>query len=551
MQIKRNQIIISVLIIIITLTSCSQHSKSKDLESILDDFMTKQALFGFSGGVLVEKDGKIILSKGYGFANNEYLIPFTDSTIIDIASVTKGFTATAILQLYDQSKLDINDKLDKYFDNIPIDKEGITIKQLLSNSSGLGEFLAAPSNITRDELVKKILSKPFEGTVDKWYYSNEGFSILAAIVEKVSGMSYEEYISENFIIPLGMTHTGFFGDKKWDDKYLGHSYNREKDYGSFANNINKWNEKGSGNMASSVADIYKWIKASMENKFLKMDTYKDQFTKYVELNKNLGYGYGWFIGNTERGTRFFRLGGNNTPAGITIEVRVFPEENAMYILFCNEMIDEVGLVRPIRSELENIMFENGYKNSLSGFDLTSIKKTNDYVRMVSFKNGTIIEPYLNKFLIKTENQEVVNSITTPDKDRKALLSELNDKAKKLFKQLLDGTYEDKELRDYYWNTIGLKDFKVLCTVPVDNSGTNATFVRAWTPDGQFVYRCMWNGDEFFYINDKTNKLPLWKIVRTSNGFVGYDLVLKKKFEVSINKNDFKIMSKGIENVFEY
>jgi len=524
------------------------------LHDILDDYMYKASAFGFSGGLLVEKNGEIILSKGYGFADKEYMVPFTDSTIIDIASCTKPFTSTAILKLYDEGKLDIKDKITKYFNDVPDDKTNITIHQLLSNSSGLSEYHFSSSDFSRDEQVKGILNDKFEGEPDKWYYSNSGFNLLAAIIEKVSKVPFEDYIRQNFINPLNINHAGFYGDKKWDDKFIGHSYNREKDYGSFANNINKWSDKGAGNMASSMLDIYKFVKASMSNEFLKEDTYKKQFTKYVDLNKNWSYGYGWFIMNSYRNTKVFRFGGNNTPSGITIEVRIFPEENTMYILFCNEMIDEIGLVRPLRDEIEKIMLEPNYENSLVKVNISPNRKQNggfEANKIISYKNRIIIEPNLNNYIIKTENQEVINAITNQTPERKKLFLELNKKTNTLFKQLVAGTYEDKELQDYYWNKIKIKDFEVLCTLPMDEDTGDVTFVRVWKPEGQYIFRCLWDDNEFNYINDEADELPSWNLVKVGdNNFVGFDLILKKQFKITTNKKEIKIITKGHENIFD-
>ena len=523
------------------------NSQSK-LVDRLDHYMTNASYFGFSGGLLVEKDGKLVLSKGYGFANKEYLVPFTDSTMIDIASCTKPFTATAILQLHDEGKLDVKDKITKYFDNVPKDKVNITIGQLLSNSSGLGEYMFTESNILRENHISKVLQSPLEGNPNQWYYSNEGFNVLAAIVEIASGMPYETYIKTHFIEPLKMTHTGFFGDKKWPQKYIGHSYNRERDYGAFSNNPNKWSDKGSGNIASSIQDIYKFVKGSMQNDFLKESTYQKQFKKYVDLNSKWGYGYGWFLLKSERNTKVWRFGGNNTPAGITIEVRIFPEENALYILFCNQMIDDIGLVRPIRDEIEKMMFNPNYENQLTKMD-TDLGNAGQLIQKISFKSKTKIESYLNQYILYTENQDVVNAITQPDEERKAVLKTLNDKTEELFDQLLNGKYADKEVQDYYWDTIKLKDYKVLCTVPLseDNSGT---FVRTWTPMGEFVFICVWEGKELSYINDETNGLPSWRLVKTKTGFSGYDLILNKKFEVKITNEQMTVESANHQDTFD-
>ena len=145
---------------------------------------------GFSGAVLIARGGEILLNEGYGFADKEQGAPMTPDTVVDIGSVTKQFTAAAILVLSDQGKLDVEDSIGRFFPNLPEDKSGITIHHLLTHTAGLvdgvgdGDFDHIPTEeFFRRVFDSELLSAPGE----RHSYSNAGYSVLARIVELSSG----------------------------------------------------------------------------------------------------------------------------------------------------------------------------------------------------------------------------------------------------------------------------------------------------------------------------------------------------------------------------
>ena len=133
----------------------------KTIDNYLSQLATEK---NFSGGLLIIKDGKKIFSKGYGWANKEKNIPFTPSTLASMGSITKAFTAAAIMKLTEQGKLSVNDSLKKFFPNVPPDKANITIHQLLTHSSGFREFLKEDGGdyekINTEEFLKRTFSEP-------------------------------------------------------------------------------------------------------------------------------------------------------------------------------------------------------------------------------------------------------------------------------------------------------------------------------------------------------------------------------------------------------
>jgi CubicO group peptidase (beta-lactamase class C family) len=177
-----------------------------DVGRKVDEFMSRLEAWGFSGAVIVAKDGQIVMSKGYGLANREQKIPFTPETVSSIGSITKQFTAAAILKLEMQGKLKVGDPIGKYLPGVPPDKADITIHHLLTHTAGVrADFGGRDSDpIARDDLVKLVLASPlrFKPGV-RYEYSNEGYSLAGAIVERVSGASYEAFLSEHLFKPAG------------------------------------------------------------------------------------------------------------------------------------------------------------------------------------------------------------------------------------------------------------------------------------------------------------------------------------------------------------
>ncbi len=189
----------------------SESARSQDLAECVDSAMRDAERKGFSGVVRLEKDGAVVLEKGYGKANRATGSAFTPSTVVQIGSNTKDFTAVAILQLQERGRLKLDDTLGKFLPGAPGDKSGITLMQLLNHSAGFPLGLGGDFEpVTRDELVSNAMkyTLPFKPGAGR-SYSNTGYAILAAIIEKVSGKSYDAYVRDNILSPLGLQHTGF------------------------------------------------------------------------------------------------------------------------------------------------------------------------------------------------------------------------------------------------------------------------------------------------------------------------------------------------------
>ena len=216
----------------------------------------------------VIKDGSIIYKRGYGSANLEYNIAITPSTIFHVASVSKQFTAFAITMLAQEGKLALDDDVRKYLTEVPDFGKTITIRHLIHHTSGLRdqwELLAMAGwrlddVITKQHILKMVRHQKelnFEPG-EEYLYCNTGYTLLAEIVERVSGQSFREYTEANIFKPLGMTNTHFHDDHEMIVKNRAYSYAPDKDSG-FRKSVLSFANVGATSLFTTVEDLAKWI----------------------------------------------------------------------------------------------------------------------------------------------------------------------------------------------------------------------------------------------------------------------------------------------------
>ncbi len=267
---------------------------------VLQTFLHRAEALGFDGQVVVEKHGKLLVDGAYGFADRERGIRNDRETVFGIASQTKQFTAAAILILESQGKLKVEDPIAKFLSDVPEDKRDITLHQLLTHTSGLmqGDIVPDFADVTPQELIRKILAserKP-PGT---WRYSNAGYTLLGAIIERASGKPYATFLRAAIFAPNKMRNSGVIGvdvPRKRAIAYRGLNPQR-----TWKRNWRTW---GGGDVFSTARDLYRWELALRSGRFAKM------FQPYVKLPASEDeYGYGWFVspkliehgGDTEMG----------------------------------------------------------------------------------------------------------------------------------------------------------------------------------------------------------------------------------------------------------
>jgi CubicO group peptidase (beta-lactamase class C family) len=331
-----------VCLLVVALASSPARAQTVkgELATKVDEYLRRLEPFGFSGAALLAKDGGIVLEKGYGWANREKKIPFTADTVSSIGSITKQFTGAAILKLEMMGKLRTDDPISKYLPNVPTDKAGITIHHLLTHTSGIATVPGGDDDpITRDELVQQALALPLVSQPGaRFRYLNEGFSLAAAIVELVSGKSYEEFLRENFFKPAGMNSTGYVLPK-WAPERLAHGYNEQgHDMGTFESrnwgpNGPGWHLVGNGGILSTPGDMYRWHLALMGDKILSNEAKEKYYKPYIRTDGSDFYGYGWGVMTTPRNTKLIAHNGGN---GIFFsDFRRYVDEGIVIFAFSN------------------------------------------------------------------------------------------------------------------------------------------------------------------------------------------------------------------------
>jgi CubicO group peptidase (beta-lactamase class C family) len=313
-------------------------------DKLVDALLTRVITNGAPGAaVLVAQNGKVLFEKGYGLADVAHSAGFTPDTKSRIGSITKQFTASAILKLQEQGKLNVQDKLSKYFPDFPRGDE-VTLHQLLTHTSGIRSYTDKPGFIDKvtspvepDALIKSFQNDPYDfDPGKKWHYDNSGYFLLGRIVEKVSGQSYGDFLRKNFFEPLGMTNTGVhrFG-LALEHEALGYQFSGA----AFTNALN-WDMSwagGAGALYSTVDDLFRWNEGVFSGKVLKDASLKAAWTPVkTEENKDddsgNGYGYGWASAHTRGAQEISHGGGLN---GFSSYLLRLPRENFTVAILAN------------------------------------------------------------------------------------------------------------------------------------------------------------------------------------------------------------------------
>ena len=208
---------VRLLIAVLLLHSCLGVVPAQDIAEKADEYLAAQAKVNhFMGSVLIARDGEPIFRKGYGLANVEHDVPNRPETKYRLGSLTKQFTAAAVLLLQERGKLEVGDPIGQYIGDAPESWEDVTIHHLLTHTSGIPSFTSFPEYEETwmipsrpEETMLRFRNEPLEFRPGrKFSYSNSGYILLALIIENVSGMRYGEFLEENVFGPLGMRDSG-------------------------------------------------------------------------------------------------------------------------------------------------------------------------------------------------------------------------------------------------------------------------------------------------------------------------------------------------------
>ncbi|WP_420632018.1 serine hydrolase domain-containing protein [Candidatus Leptofilum sp.] len=322
-----------------------------ELGQRLDEYLSRITPFGFAGAALLSQDGKIVLNKGYGLANRAQNVPNSAQTVFSLGSVTKQFTAAAIMKLEMQGKLNSSDPIHKFFPGVPTDKAAITLHHLLTHTAGLLNYTGEDYEMAdKEETVLKILESellfPPGGDYD---YSNAGYTLLAAIVEQVAQRPYEQFLQEELFTPAGMLHTGY-RLPNWSEMNVAHWYNGRNEFGTpLEKAYPSWNLLGNGDMLSTTEDMFRWHIALQGDGILSAKAKQKMYTP-----EQREYGYGWRILETENGRCIQHNGASSY--GSSALFRRWVDAGVTLMLFCNTDYHGDVLIMTLQDPLEALIF---------------------------------------------------------------------------------------------------------------------------------------------------------------------------------------------------
>jgi len=389
-KMKKVSIVIIMTLFFYTILFAQQENFS-EITKRIETYLTEFEKAGFSGTVLVELDGKKVISKGYGFRNLELKEKNTPNTIFDIGSLTKQFTSSAILKLEMQGKLSTSDTITKYFENIPVDKSTITIHDLLRHQSGLqGNVGDDYELISETDFIDTLMKSPLTFKVGSDFsYSNIGYSLLALIIEKVTRQTYEQYLYENLWRPSGMETTGY-SRPNFDIDLIAIGYGK--------NNIiwgkptdKKWNGKapyhhllGNGGILSTSEDMFKWHKSLMTENVLSKEAKEKLYHPSIRANENSKaiYAYGWDVSKTNRNT--FRVWHNGTNNIFYADLMRFIDEKTTLIMMSNKTFRGTD---QLNFEMAKIIFEKNYNPTIPKPDNETNQKFSQEITEIILNKG--------------------------------------------------------------------------------------------------------------------------------------------------------------------
>jgi CubicO group peptidase (beta-lactamase class C family) len=362
---------------------------------------------------MVIKDGQIVFKKAYGWANVEDKIPAKTETNYDLASLTKQFTAMAIMMLAERKKLNYDDPITKFFPDFPAYGKSITVRHLLNHTSGLLDYKEIiPPEIKTflfDKDVLELLKKQdhtYFASGSKYRYSNAGYGVLSLIIEKVSGNSFPEFLKKNIFEPLHMNNTRFYEPDDYSDRRrsLGYSF-KTNNFERATPGVTAYT-LGDGSIYSSVEDLYKWDKALYTTRLVSAESLKQAFTPAIEPDTlNNGYGFGWFVTKRNGYTDVWHSGGG---FGSTTYIHRLPEKRLTVIVLTNRL--SAGDLREITNQIVDLYLADG-KTSAVREELLRLHR--EYNDAVSRGDRKTLDRLIAEDFIRTTSAGTNNKSETP------------------------------------------------------------------------------------------------------------------------------------------
>ncbi|MCB2219053.1 MAG: serine hydrolase [Bacteroidetes bacterium] len=392
-----HSISIVVLAFMLFLTSYSySQSFEKKANAMLSEYYPSDEP---GATILVAQGDKVIYSKAFGMADMERNVPNRPEMVFEIGSITKQFTAVCILMLMEKGKLSLDDDITKFIEDYPTQGHHISIHHLLTHTSGIKSYTSMEEwnsiwrkDFTNDELIDFFKNQPMDfapGT--EFRYNNSAYFLLGVIIEKVSGMTYPEFLKQRIFKPLGMDHS-YYGSHRRIIQNRALGYQKE-DVWKNAEFLSMTQPGAAGSIMSTVNDLYTWNKAVRDDKLISTESKQKAFTDYTLNNgEKIDYGYGWMPNEIQGSQTLEHAGGifGYTSNGIWL-----PEENVYVVMLSNRddkgpnylstKLAAMAIGKPYPEEEEKISVDDDILKQYVG----QYEFEDGSVRYITFENGQL------------------------------------------------------------------------------------------------------------------------------------------------------------------
>lgn len=395
--INQNKILPFFTFLFLLVISMNAQNLKSDVDALIAEDYPKDAP-GVS--ILIAKNGKTIYTNARGLANMELEVPLNSNSVFEIGSITKQFTAVAILMLEEQGKLSVSDNITKYIPDYPTKGKTITIHHLLNHTSGIKSYTSmrsfmkhARTDMTPTELINVFKNEPMDfDPGEKYKYNNSGYILLGHIIEVVSKTSYANFIEKNIFKPVGMT-SSYYGSMKKIIPNRARGYSKRNNDLVNADYLSLTLPYAAGSIMSTVGDLLKWQNALNANKLIKRTSLEKAINGSTLNNgEKIDYGYGLIASDLNGSPTIEHSGGI---FGYSTNGIYFPKEDVYVIGLTNcdcsratEIVNKVAAVA-----IGKPMFHK--KNAVSLTE-TQLKKwvgtyqfDENIIRYISVKNGEI------------------------------------------------------------------------------------------------------------------------------------------------------------------
>ena len=320
-----------IAILLLLASACLAQDNVSRMEQVVQSYVDSKQ---FMGAALVARDGKVLLSKGYGFANLEWGVANSPASKFRLGSITKQFTAACILLLEERGKLKVDDPVKKYMTDAPAAWDKVTIFNLLTHTSGIPSFTGFPDYAsteaiatTPEKLVARFRDKPLEFQPgEKWNYSNSGYVLLGYLIEKISQQSYSEFVQENIFTPLGMKDSGYDSNSAII-LHRASGYTPSAKGTIHAGYIDMSIPFSAGALYSTTEDLLRWEQGLMGGKLLSAASLAKMTTPF----KN-DYAFGLAV-HAVNGHKVIEHGGGIE--GFNTEIAYYPEDKLTVVVLAN------------------------------------------------------------------------------------------------------------------------------------------------------------------------------------------------------------------------